>query len=151
MTPLSSLRLKGYTVWLAGADSLTVSPPPAETLLAKIRTHKSAILDELRAESTETAKRIDRLQHRLMCGDIKPDGAEELMTYLARQTTAATAPPESEACATCGDTLLWRYRGEDEYLPLMCYSCHPPLSEDSSWNIECFAVFAPEQEQEQAA
>lgn len=150
MTPLSSLRLKGYTVWLAGAGSLSISPPPAETLLAKIRTHKSAILDELRAESAETATRIDRLQHRLMCGDIKPDGAEELMTYLARQTAAATAPADVPVCP-CGETLLWRYRGEDKSLPLICYSCHPPLSTDSAWNIECFAVFAEADEAKEAA
>ncbi|MCC6483324.1 MAG: hypothetical protein IT209_00630 [Armatimonadetes bacterium] len=150
MTPLSSLRLKGYSVRLTSQGLLAISPEPPETLLSKIRSRKADITAELQVEHSEAAKRIDRLQYRLMCSEITPQAAEELMTYLARRTAATTAPKDQHPCQ-CGETLLWHYRNEDDSLPLICYSCHPPRETDSAWNIKCFEVFAVPLDEKQAA
>lgn len=150
MSLLFHLRRRGYTIWRTGAKSFDLQPEPPETLMVKARARGKNILAEIEAEEFAAEQKIARLQHQVRSGRMEPAEAEELMTYLARQTTAATAPPESEACAICGDTLLWRYRGEDDGLPLMCYSCHPPLAEDVARNIECFAVFAETDEAKEA-
>lgn len=151
MSLLFHLRRRGYTIWRTGATSFDLQPEPPESLMAKVKARGKDILAELLAEEFSADQKIARFQHQVRAGRMDPAEAEELMTYLGRQTTAATAPPGAEACATCGDTLLWRYRGEDDGLPLMCYSCHPPLSTDSAWNIECFAVFAEADEAKEAA
>lgn len=150
MSLLFHLRRRGYTIWRTGSKSFELVPEPPESLMAKVKARGKDILEEILAEEFAAEQKIARLQHQVRSGRMEPAEAEELMTYLARQTTAATAPPDAEACS-CGETLLWRYRGEGESLPLICYSCHPPLPADSAWNIECFTVFAEADEAKEAA
>lgn len=104
MSLLSHLRRRGYTIWRTGAKSFELVPEPPESLMAKVKARGKNILAEIEAEEFAAEQKIARLQHQVRSGRMEPAEAEELMTYLARQTTAATAPSESEACATCGVT-----------------------------------------------
>jgi len=124
---LTALRRRGHSVSLRQNGSLSIAPKPSDKLLTQIREHKPEIIAELEAErapflTVETTERAILVQ--LASGAITQDEAEAQLTYLFRSTTAESLdiPP----CPSCGETIFWWHRNEDDGMEPVCYSCRPP-------------------------